>query len=225
VTKRARWHALPLAGGAANIFERFDATARRAVRKAQRNCVIVRPLERADDAAQFHQLHVALRKQKYRLLAQPLRFFEAIKARFEAVNGWYPLGAYVDGQLVAATVYLRWGDTLYYKFNASTPGALKLRPNNLLVLAGIDLAQSLGCGTLDLGPSDDDQPGLIRFKRQFGALEREVRFLRYVPPCWRDHQSDELRRVLAELSRLLTAPDTPDELTARAGALLYRFFA
>ena len=124
----------------------------------------MRPLDGMDDLAEFHRLHVALRKRKYRLLAQPFAFFEAIKHRFQEVDGWFPLGAFVDDRLVAASLYLRWGDTLYYKFNASCTRSLELRANNLLVWAGILLAQSLGCSELDLGPSDDDQPGLIRFQ-------------------------------------------------------------
>jgi len=75
-----------------------------------------------------------------------------------------------------------------------------MRPNNLLVWSSIELARSLGCRTLDFGPSDDDQPGLIRFKRQFGAAERELRFLRYIPPEWQDHRGDDMRRLLGELT-------------------------
>jgi CelD/BcsL family acetyltransferase involved in cellulose biosynthesis len=224
VIKRARWHTLQVNGDIDAVWDGLEGPARRAIRKARRGDVTVRLLEGADSPAKFHRLHVALRKRKYRLLAQPLSFFEAVKECFEKIDGWFPMGAFVDGQLVAATIYLRWGDTLYYKFNASGD-SLELRPNNLLVWAGIELAQSLGCRKLDLGPSDDDQRGLIRFKQQFGAREREVRFLRYLPPGWPDHQSAELHRLLGELTRLLTSPDATDELTAQAGALLYRFFA
>jgi CelD/BcsL family acetyltransferase involved in cellulose biosynthesis len=226
-TKRARWHTIDDIADLEAARVKFEGPARRGIRKAEQAGVVVRPLEDADGLAQFHRLHIALRKSKYRLLAQPLRFFESIRSRFEDVGGWFPLGAFVDGKLVAATVYLRWRDTLYYKFNASRLDSLALRPNNLLVSAGISLAYSLGCGKLDLGPSDDDQPGLIRFKRQFGASERELRFLRYAPPGWQDpsRHGNDLRRLLGEFSRIFTAPQVPDELAGRAGALLYRFFA
>jgi CelD/BcsL family acetyltransferase involved in cellulose biosynthesis len=225
VAKRARWHTLALDPGTDALWAGFESGARRAIRKAERAGLAVRPMTGSVAAEDFRRLHVALRKRKYGLLAQPPAFFAAIARRFGEVDGWFPLGAYVGDRLVAATVYLRWGDTLYYKFNASCLDALEERPNNLLVWAGIGLARTLGCRRLDLGPSDDDQPGLIRFKRQFGAAERELAFLRHVPPEWRDDRAAELRKLLGELTRTLTAPDVPDEVAGRAGALLYRLFA
>jgi CelD/BcsL family acetyltransferase involved in cellulose biosynthesis len=224
VTKRARWHTLSVAGDPKSIWASFHASARRAIRKAEHGQVVVRPMEGPDSVEGFHRLHVALRKQKYRLLAQPIEFFEAIRHRFDKASGWFPLGAFLEDQLVAATVYLRWRDTLYYKFNASRLSALEMRPNHLLVWAGILLAKSLGCSKLDLGPSDDDQPGLIQFKRQFGATERELSFLRYLPSEWQDEQGSELRSLLHKLTQLLTSPDVPDDVAARAGAQLYRYF-
>ena len=224
IIKRARWHTLSVIPDLATIWAGFEGSARRAIRKAEHYGVVVRPLNGSDGLAEFHRLHVALRKQKYRLLAQPFEFFEAIRRRFEEVDGWFPLGAYMDDKLVAATLYLRYGDTLYYKFNASCMNSLQLRANNLLVWAGISLAHSLACNKLDLGPSDDDQAGLIRFKRQFGAPERELRFLCSGPPDWHDRRGIELRQVLADLTRLFTAPNVPDDVTREAGAVLYRHF-
>jgi lipid II:glycine glycyltransferase (peptidoglycan interpeptide bridge formation enzyme) len=198
---------------------------RRAIRKAERSGIRVRSLEGEAGLAGFVRLHQRLRKRKFRLLAQPPAFFAALAAHFEAVAGWHPLGAFLDDRLLAASIFLRWGDVLYYKFNASDPEALALRPNNLLIWAGMQLAHALGCRVLDLGPSDLDQPGLIRFKQGFGAAERDLRFLRWTPPGALAHEDPAPRRALGELARMFTAPEVPDELSGRAGATLYRFFA
>jgi CelD/BcsL family acetyltransferase involved in cellulose biosynthesis len=223
VSKRARWHSLSLDPGRDVEAGFHDATGR-AIRKAERMGVVTRRLGAAE-IPEFHSLHVRLRKEKYRLLAQPIGFFEALARRFGEVDGWFPLGAYAGERLIAAAVYLRWGDVLYYKFNSSAPDTLGFRPNDLLVKAGIDLARSLGCRALDLGPSDDNQPGLIRFKRHFGATERELRFLRYVPAGWHDARGDAMRSLLGDVTRVLTAPEVPDSLTRDAGRQLYRWFA
>jgi hypothetical protein len=223
--KRARWHTLSIDVPPEAQWAGLDGSTRRAIRKAGRCGVVIRPLEGSEGLRGFYGLHVALRKRKYRLLAQPLVFFEAIARRFGEADGWFPLGAYLGDRLVAATIYLRWGETLYYKFNASALDALDARPNNLLVWEGISRARSLGCRRVDLGPSDDDQPGLIRFKRYFGAAEKELRFLRYTPPEWQDERGAEARRLLGALTELFTAPDVPDDVAARAGALLYRHFS
>ena len=226
VAKRARWHRLDVTGPLDMIRRGFADATRRAVAKAERADVSVRPLIGEAGLASFVQLHVRLRKHKYRLLAQPHAFFSAIANRFEEIGGWYPLGAWHGDTLLAATIYLRWGDTLYYKFNASEQGdGLALRPNDLLVGAGILLAKELGLKAVDLGPSDDDQPGLIRFKRGFGAAEHELCFFRWRPPAAEPERKSEFRDVLGEMTRLFTAPSVADDVTEAAGAALYRYFA
>ena len=223
--KCARWHHVPVLAEPEAQLRSICPAARRAIRRARREGVCIRTLGKAEGTKEFHRLHVALRKNKYRLLAQPVAFFQSIARRFSAVDGWYPLGAFHEGRLIAVTIYLRWRNRLYYKFNASAPESLYLRPNNLLVWEGLELARSLGCTELDFGPSDDNQRGLIRFKRQFGATERELRFLQYVPPGWRDERSEEMRDLLQNLTGLFTSPDLPNSLADKAGEILYPLFA
>jgi CelD/BcsL family acetyltransferase involved in cellulose biosynthesis len=173
---------------------------------------------------EFIALHVGVRKHKYGLLAQPHAFFDALRARFTAVDGWFPLAALHEDRVVAVTVYLRWRDTLYYKFNASLPDALPLRPNNLLVDAGVELACALGCRRFDFGASDEDQPGLVRFKRQFGAEEGVITVLSMGGPG-DDPRDVAARRVLSAMQAIFCDDAVPDAVTARAGDLLYRYFA
>jgi CelD/BcsL family acetyltransferase involved in cellulose biosynthesis len=223
IVKKARWHRLSLDGTVDELWRRISPESRRSIRQSERASLEVRPLAGDHDRLEFHQLHVALRKTKYRLLAQPIQFFAAIEQRFHEVGAWHSLAAYLGPRMVAGVVYLRWGDTLYYKFNASAPDALRARPNNRLVWEGVRLAKSQGCRYLDLGPSDDDQPGLIRFKRDFGAEESEVAFLRWTPKNWTDHP--ERRQLLAEFTRDMTAPAVSNQVAASAGAAFYPFFA
>jgi len=225
VTKRARWHRLAVTEPEALLWSGVAAAARRAIRKSGHAGVEVRPLPGIDGLHDFLRLHTAVRKHKYRLLPQPDAFFESIMQRFGETGDWHPLGAYLDGRLIAATIYLRWRDRLYYKFNASARDALAARPNNLLVWKGMLMARTLGCATLDLGPSDDAQPGLIRFKRDMGAIETELQFLRWAPVGWEDARGADARRMLGEITGLLTAPEVPDEVTRGAGTALYRYFA
>jgi CelD/BcsL family acetyltransferase involved in cellulose biosynthesis len=222
--RRGRWHHVAVLGSDEEQARTVDAAARRAVRRAIHSSVEVRRLE-APEVEEFHRLHVGLRKRKYRLLAQPAAWFRSLSREFGEAGGWHPLGAFHRGRLIAATIYLRWGRKLYYKFNASDLEFLRMRANSLLLWEGSRLARSLGCAELDLGLSDDDQPGLIRFKRQFGAVEREVRHLRWTPPGWRDPRADQVQALIGRLTVLLTDPETPDELAAKAGEILYPVFA
>ena len=223
--KRARWHGLDLDTDLEGIWRNLADPTRRAIRKAQREGVVVQTLDDETFLKEFYQLHLGVRKYKYRLLPQPYTFFEAIRDRFRDVDGWFPLAACHQGRVIAATIFLRWDDTLYYKFNASHFEALPLRPNDLLLWEGITLGKTLGCRRLDLGLSDEDQPGLIRFKRYFGTQEKEIRFLRHSPDGSPGDRETEMRALLGELTDLFTDPSVPDDVTRRAGTLLYRLFA
>ena len=141
--KRARWHRLDVSREEDAVFAATAGAFRRGVRKAEQAGIEVAPLEGDAGVEAFAALHAGLRRRKYGMLSQPLAFFAALRDRFEPLGGWHPLGAFSGGRLVAATVYLRWGDVLYYKFNASDPDALAARPNNALLWAGARHARSL----------------------------------------------------------------------------------
>ena len=76
---------------------------------------------------------------------------------------------------------------------------------------------------LDLGRSDVDQPGLVNFKRRFGAEESDLHtlMLKNSPP----EQGVEAAWIVSEITRLFVQDRTPDQLTEHAGDLLYRLFA
>ncbi|MEO8605672.1 MAG: GNAT family N-acetyltransferase [bacterium] len=225
VAARKRWHGVDVSQPTSALWTQLAPASRRALRKAARDGVVV---QRLDDEAyllrELTRLQVRLRKRKYGLLSQPHRFFAALQRHFAPHGGWLPLAACIDRRVVAVTLYLRWGDTLYYKFNASEAAALAARPNDALLWAGIELAQRLGCQRLDLGVSDDDQPGLIRFKRQYGGAEREMRILRSPAPLVEAGPA-LLRDRLSRLTHSFTEPTVADEITELAGSVLYRLFA
>lgn len=224
IAKRARWHRLPIADPE-SMWPGLSPAMRRGIRKAERDGVTVAALSGTDAVESFRQLHASVRKRKYHLLAQPAIFFHSLRDQFAASGDWLPLAAFHQGRLIAATIYLRCGNTLYYKFNASALDSLAHRPNNLLLWEGACMAHRLGCHTLDLGPSDDTQPGLIRFKQDSGAVPGELQFLRWAPEGFTDPRGDEVRRVLGQLTSLFAEPSLPDEVSLRAGAMLYRYFA
>ena len=76
---------------------------------------------------------------------------------------------------------------------------------------------------MDLGASDHDQPGLIRFKRGYASDEREIQTLASGPPL--DPTLHEFRALLTRLVDALTHEAVPDGLAEQASAALYRYFA
>jgi CelD/BcsL family acetyltransferase involved in cellulose biosynthesis len=219
----AAWHGTPLAGSAEELHARLSGTARRNIRTAHRSGVRIEADTSLDGVLAFHRLHVGLRKRKYRLLAQPVAFFEAIWRAFSAADAVVTLLARCDDTVVAGAVFLVWNDTLYYKFGASSPEHLAVRPNDAIFWAGINWGLQRNLSMLDWGLSDLDQPGLVAYKRKWATTERRIVTLRPAGSVSPGHR--EIDGILGELTRLLTADDVPDHITERAGELLYRYFS
>jgi CelD/BcsL family acetyltransferase involved in cellulose biosynthesis len=219
---RAMWHGVDLTRSENELWTGLSASARQNVRKAERSGVLVRRGKTIEDVRLFHQMHCQVRKSKYRLLAQPLAFFENLHQAFAAGDGIIVLLAEFGGRPIAGIFLLAWSGTLYYKFNASVD--LWCRPNDLLIWHSILIGLSLGMKRLDFGISAIDQPGLVSYKRKFATEEGEVQMLRWQPPQYSDQQGEQVTRVLNHVTQLLTDPSVPDEITRAAGEDLYRFF-
>jgi len=222
--KTAAWHGLELPGSEAELGQGLHPQFRRAVALARKQGLTVRPLER-DELRKFFELHLKVRKHRYRLLAQPFRFFENIWQAFVENGQGLFLGAFTpEQQLLATHCLLFWKDSLVYKFGASDYAFAQARANHLLHWEGARLGIERGFRLFDLGLSDADQPGLIRYKRHLGAEEKTIRFYERGQGESRP-EATALRSSLAELTALVTEPAVPDSLTEKFGNLLYRFFA
>jgi CelD/BcsL family acetyltransferase involved in cellulose biosynthesis len=219
----AAWHGTTVEGDDAEaLLARLSGHARRNIRVAERAGVRVRTTTGVDGVRTFHALHRRLRRDKYRLLAQPRELFDRIWSEFDAIDGVVTALAELDGQVVAGAVFLQWADVLYYKFGASVREHLAVRPNDAIFWAGLRLALERGARRVDWGLSDLDQPGLVAYKRKWAPEERTI-------VTWRAGGAaapgtDEQRRLLTGLTELLTDPGVPDAVTDRAGELLYRYF-
>lgn len=218
----AAWHATPTDCTESELLARISSASRRNIKAADRNGVTVSVSSELDAVHSFHRLHVWLRKNKYGLLAQPVEFFERIWQRFAPDDGVVTMLAELDGETVAGAVFLVWRDTLYYKFGASLAEYLPKRPNDAIYWAGLRLAVERGLRGVDWGLSDLDQPGLVSYKRKWGSVEGRIVTLRGGPD---PVPKTEVGAMLTELTRLFTDESVPDEITTRAGALLYRNFS
>jgi len=224
IGKKAKWHGLDLQPDLDTLWRGLHSSSRRAIRKAQRSGVEVRIADGEEALRAFFQMHLGIRKYKYRLLAQPYRFFENIWRHFiEQQRGLLMVAVY-RGSIIGGVLFLEWKDTLYYKFNASDPAHLSYRPNDLLIWEGIRYGKAKGYTHLDFGLSDWDQEGLVRYKRKFATEEKVISFLRHVPDGIPAEPERGIRSLLTQLTALFTDASVPDEITDRAGELLYRFF-
>ncbi len=222
-TGEAGWHTIAVDDDEDALWERLGGSSRRNVRKARDHAVEIRVHDDLDAVRRFYDLHVGVRIGKYGLLPQPRDFFDAIHAEFGALDAIRVVMAHHDGEDVAGILVLVWGDVAYYKFNASSPAALALRPNDLLMWHTMVLARELGCRSLDLGISELSQEGLVRYKRKFATTEGRV--TTYATASTPSTTADQLRNTFGELTALLADPELPAHVAPEAGRLLYRYFA
>ena len=213
------WHGIALDADEERAWANLDGSARRAIRKASESEVQVRANDDLSSLRAFYELHLGTRKNKYRLLAQPFDLFTNLQKRFG--TDMTMLGAWQDDNLVAGILLLAWGDVLYYKFNASSPAALDVRPNDLLMWEATRLGVSRGLGLLDLGRTDHDHESLARYKSKYATDQRFITTMRRG-----DYRRDPMvGAILGPMTEILTRPGIPDELTEEAGALMYHHFA
>lgn len=225
IVKQAKWHGLDLRPDVDALWRGLHDSSHRAIHKSERSGVVIRAAQNADDLRAFFGMHLAIRKYKYQMLAQPHRLFENIWRHFIEPGAGFLLLACHQDKPIAGVLYLRWKDTLYYKFNASSSASLELRPNDQIMWEGIKRAKESGCVALDFGLSDWDQEGLIRYKRKFGTIEKTISFWRHVPETPRPREEKQTRELLSALTQLFVNPAVPDEVTERAGENLYQYFA
>ena len=226
LSRTAKWHGTDLMRAEDELWAGISPQARQNIRHALRSGVVVREGRSVEDAQIFYRMHLLTRKNKYRLLAQPFAFFENIFTVFGKGDRVAALIAECDGVPLAGIVLLQFRDALYYKFNASVDQ--KYRANDLLAWHAILFGHRRALTMLDFGVSENDQPGLIRYKRKFASEEREIHFYDWVPQRphnARDALGEEASEILGYVTQLLTDPAVPDEITRAAGDKLYRLFA
>ncbi|MFN7974283.1 MAG: GNAT family N-acetyltransferase [Acidobacteriota bacterium] len=222
VVKTARWHGVRIDAPVEQVLARVKANCRYSARHALQLGMTVRRMKR-EEIPLFFRLHTEVRARRYRLLTQPIELFEEVYGAFVDEGRGVLLGAFAGDRIAAAHWYLTQGDTVVYKYGASDYELKRYRANVLLNLHALEEAAQEGAKLFDLGLSDDDQPGLIDYKRHLGAYEGEIRFLRHTPAGV--VLDGALRATLTRMTEMATDPAMPTELAARLGRSLYRYFA
>jgi len=145
----------------------------RNIRNALNYGLSVRINKNYDGISGFYLLHENLRINKFKKLPQPFRFFNAIYNEFIVKDKGFFLEAWNKDILIASWFILIHNHVLYYKFGASHPDYLHLRPNDLLFRSLMQYGSDNHFKTIDLGFSGATKSyeGLIRFKKKEGGIQ------------------------------------------------------
>jgi hypothetical protein len=218
---REKFHILDVRDDLDTIWRRAHDSFKAAVNQAKRNGVVVKRCGK-EDLLKFYDLHLKIRKYKYRIFPQPYKFFDIIWEQYMDRDRGVLLGAFdSQGKFIGGNVYLICGNTLYYKFNTSSQAALGLRPNNLVFWEGIRLAKERNLQFLDLGSSGLHQKGLILFKDHTGASSQEIIHLGFEPRGYRYSQ----KRILKVMTSFFTQSWMPNAMVRWGSHVIYPFLA
>jgi len=186
VSTPRRVEVLDLTGGFAHVWEkRFQSSARRAVRKAERSDLVVERDTSGRLLPVFYGLYLSWTRRRAaesgvpkglaEVLARrrdPLRKFEAVAAACgERCRLWV---AWHEGEAAAAIITLVHGDHATYWHGYSDKAvAGPTRANNLLQRLAIEDAIDSGCRYYNMGESGGVE-SLLEFKHTLGATPRSA---------------------------------------------------
>jgi hypothetical protein len=210
-------HELDISGDEGSILSGFKDSTRRNIRKAEKEGVKVVISDSLDAVKSFYSLNCKTRRM-HGLPPQPLRFFEAVHKHVMGRGHGAVALAHYKGQAVAANVYFSFGDKVMYKYGASDKAYQHLRANNLVMWEAIRHFAAKGFLSLCLGRTEQENEGLLQFKRGWGTKERPINYYKY-----------DLRQgsYITETSKLRgfhnrVFANMPIPLLRLAGTLLYR---
>jgi hypothetical protein len=213
-------HRLDLAAAEPRLFERMDGSARRAVRKAEKDGVTVAISESEEAVRDYYVLQCMTRK-RHGLPPQPWRFFLNVWRRILSDHqGMVALAAW-RGAKIAGAVYFHRGGRAVYKYGASDVRRQEVRANNLVMWEAIKWLAAHGVTTLHLGRTSLANEGLRRFKLNLGAVEDRLEYVKFdlQRNCFQTETDGVAGWHNAVFHRL------PVCLARTAGELLYKHWA
>jgi hypothetical protein len=202
---------------------RNHSRIRWAVNKARKEGVTVTPAEEPEELRRWYRLYLDTMRH-HAVPARPLRLFEALWEELRPRGMMRLLLARRDGELLAGSVLLMHGSTVFYAFNGVLRTAFRHRPNDILQWEAIHRAAADGFRWYDFGEVADRHDGLADFKSKWNAQASMLQRY-YHPPLdarpgngnGNGNGSRGTERAVRVWRRV------PLRLTALGGETVYRF--
>ena len=210
-----QWHRLDLRSSLDALYGGFHKDCiRRRISHAERQRLRYEEGQNGSLVRSFYDLIVLTRSRKH-LPPPPLEWF---------LNLFACMGkdlcirvAFNKNRPIAGILTMNHGNTMYYKYGGSDAGFNSLGATPMLFWRAIQAAKSAGMEELDLGRSDVENQGLIRFKERWGA--QGVRLTVWRSPI--DEVSPSLERLKMRMAKTACA-SVPHKMLVLAGRLMYR---
>jgi len=222
--RNAVCHRVDLRSDIEGLWNNTNHAFRRGVNKAKKNGLRCEVNNTEDGIKIFHRLLTILRMKKFGILPQPITFYMCFLKHFINKgygNVWF---SYLNDKPIASVIVLNSGKGIYYKMGVSDTDYLDVRPNNLLFWEVMKHGNQMGFEFLDLGLSQLDYVGLIRFKDSLGGIQTSINYYQYIPSDYNIKHEQEIRKLLKNLTGLFLRPQMSIETIEEAGRILYKYF-
>ena len=209
-------HKLDLGPLASDLFQSFHkGCIQRKIHRAEREALTYEEGRCLDLLRKFYHLQILTRRRQ-QLPPQPFAWFqnlaacmgEKLKIRLASKNG----------KPIASILTLQHRQTLVYKYGCSDKAFSNLGGMPMLFWRAIQDAKAQGLLEFDLGRSDWENEGLIRFKDRLGAKRSTLTYWRY--PASAAAQATRSSWKLRAAKRVFSC--LPSAFMPAAGKLLYR---
>jgi hypothetical protein len=159
-------------------------STQRKILRAEREGLQYREGSTAELLNCFYRLHTLTRK-RHKRPPQPRKWFVNLMDCFGA--NLKIRVAFKDDCPVAAVLTIVYKDTLVYKYGGSDSRFNKLGGMHLLLWRAIQEAKAAGLRFVDFGRTDEDQQGLVTFKKRWGSKQSNLTYSRYGLMCNTGH--------------------------------------
>jgi len=195
-------------------------TIKYSIRKAKMAGVVIREENSHLGIEEFYRLHMLTRK-KHGIPSPPIKFFKKMFDNIIARGHGLILLATSDSKTIAAGVFFKFKEKIYYKYNASDPQYLSLKtPNHLLTWHAIEKACLKGYRFFDFGRTSPDNKGLMRYKEMWGAKRLDLPYYYYPKTSALTLMEDcSLYDMFTRIWRLL-----PNVFVEKIGTKIYKHF-
>ena len=165
-------HVLDLFPDPVDIWRQIDkGSARWAVTKSKKLGVTVSTSTDSADLKEFYNLN-CMTKQQLGVPSHPWSFFEKLFSNL--CDNVLLYLSYQNDRIIAGGIIVTFKDRVLYGYGAADPNSLKVHPYNAFIWQSIEDACVRGYHSFDFGRTSYANPGLIQFKKKWGAQEREL---------------------------------------------------
>jgi len=171
-------HDLDLSKTEQEIFTTFRESTKRNIKKAIQKGVHVNIRNTIESIEEFYRLHCITRRS-HGLPPQPFYFIKKIYEHIISKKKGFVVLATYRNKVIAGATFFQFGNQTIFKYGASDPRYLYLRPNNIVIWEAIKWHCLSGFKIFNFGRTELNNKGLLQFKRGWGTKEEILNYYKY----------------------------------------------